>query len=209
MTGTPSTSADATSAARLVLESLGVSLADLQTTEEIAPTFREYVPTFASGVPASSRQLWIHYWRVLVEEWGDRRVDEPSYTELVELSLKVGERASTRKGSRGGQRARSNFIDAVKCLYRHAVDDDHVRANRNPADRLRRPTPSQTRRRALSLAQLTEINQVAGTTGRDPALDTLVLRQHTETACRRGGVLSLRRRDLNEQDCTLWLREKG
>ncbi|GAB3141322.1 hypothetical protein GCM10027258_23740 [Amycolatopsis stemonae] len=40
-------------------------------------------------------------------------------------------------------------------------------------------------------------------------MDTLVLRQHTETACRRSGVLSLRRRDLNEEDCTIWLREKG
>lgn len=213
MTDTRPKSADATSAARLVLESLGVSPADLQvsddaTTEKVAPTFREYVPRFASGVPESSRQLWIHYWRVLVEEWGDRRVDEPSYTELVELAIKVEERAKTRKGSRGGHGARSNFIDAVKCLYRHAVDDDYVRTNRNPTARLRRPAQSQTRRRALSVAQLTEINHVAGTTGPDPALDTLVLRQHTETACRRGGVLSLRRQDLNEQDCTVWLREK-
>jgi hypothetical protein len=61
VTGTPSASADPASAARLVLESLGVSLADLQRTEETAakatPTFRENVPRFASGVPASSRQL--------------------------------------------------------------------------------------------------------------------------------------------------------
>ena len=36
--------------------------------------------------------------------------------------------------------------------------------------------------------RLAEINQIAATTGDDPELDTLILRLHTETACRRGGA---------------------
>jgi hypothetical protein len=44
---------------------------------------------------------------------------------------------------------------------------------------------------------LVEINQAAATTGDDPELDMLLLRLHTETACRRGGALGLRPCDLD------------
>jgi hypothetical protein len=36
---------------------------------------------------------------------------------------------------------------------------------------------------------MSEINFYAGTTGDDPELDTLLLRLHTESACRTGGAL--------------------
>ena len=51
--------------------------------------------------------------------------------------------------------------------------------------------------------------RIAATTGDDPALDSLLLRFHTETACRRGGALNLRRVDLDERQCLVRLREKG
>ncbi|MGO9083354.1 MAG: tyrosine-type recombinase/integrase [Streptosporangiaceae bacterium] len=40
-------------------------------------------------------------------------------------------------------------------------------------------------------------------------LDTLLLRLHTETACRRGGALALRPADLDAEQCLVLLREKG
>ena len=43
----------------------------------------------------------------------------------------------------------------------------------------------------------------------DPELDTLLLRLHTETACRRGGALALRPADLDPDQCLVLLREKG
>ena len=58
-------------------------------------------------------------------------------------------------------------------------------------------------------ARLAEINQVAATTGDDPELDTLILRLHTEAACRRGGALALRPQDLDPDQCLVLLREKG
>jgi integrase/recombinase XerC len=58
-------------------------------------------------------------------------------------------------------------------------------------------------------SRLAEINQVAATTGNDPELDTLLLRLHTETACRRGGALALRPQDLDPDQCLVLLREKG
>ena len=40
-------------------------------------------------------------------------------------------------------------------------------------------------------------------------LDTLLIRLHTETACRRGGALVLRPADLDSRYCRVLLREKG
>ncbi|MEV6898774.1 hypothetical protein [Amycolatopsis sp. NPDC051372] len=48
----------------------------------------------------------------------------------------------------------------------------------------------------------------AATTGDDPERDTLLLRLHTETGCRRGGARGLRPRDLDETQCLVHLREK-
>jgi integrase len=72
-----------------------------------------------------------------------------------------------------------------------------------------KPRRRASSRPALPEARLAEINQVAATTGDDPALDTLLLRFHTETACRRGGALSVRRIDLDPVQCLVRLREKG
>ena len=70
------------------------------------------------------------------------------------------------------------------------------------ASRVRPRYPAKPRRlpstrRAVADTRLAEINQVAATTGDDPELDTLILRLHTETACRRGGALALRPADLD------------
>ena len=46
-------------------------------------------------------------------------------------------------------------------------------------------------------------------TGDDPALDTLLLRLHIETACRRGGALALMPEDLDPEQCLIRLHEKG
>ncbi|WP_332874700.1 site-specific integrase [Lentzea terrae] len=40
-------------------------------------------------------------------------------------------------------------------------------------------------------------------------LDSLIVRFHTETAARRGGALALRPKDLDEEQCLVYLREKG
>jgi integrase len=64
-------------------------------------------------------------------------------------------------------------------------------------------------RRAVTDDRLAEICQAAAEGGDDPELDTLLLRLHTETACRRGGALALRPSDLDPDQCLIQLREKG
>lgn len=89
------------------------------------------------------------------------------------------------------------------------MDDGLISEADNPARKVAKPRRLPTTRRALPDARLAEINQVAATTGDDPELDTLMLRLHTETACRRGGALALRPRDLDPDQCLVLLREKG
>ncbi|MGY1984437.1 tyrosine-type recombinase/integrase [Nocardia gipuzkoensis] len=64
-------------------------------------------------------------------------------------------------------------------------------------------------RHALNDQQLSEIFHAAATTGNDRELDALILRLHVETACRRGGVLNLRIRDLDPRYSQVYLREKN
>ncbi|WP_327118318.1 hypothetical protein OHB12_10020 [Nocardia sp. NBC_01730] len=105
--------------------------------------------------------------------------------------------------------AAQNTIAALRCLYRKAENDGHIPDGRSPARKLTRPRSRPSSRRAISSLVLAEINQVAGRTGNDPELDTLLLRLHTEKACRICGALALRRLDLDPGQCLIRLREKG
>jgi integrase len=79
----------------------------------------------------------------------------------------------------------------------------------NPARKVAKPCRLPSTRRAVPDARLAETNEIAAATGDDPELDTLLLRLHTETACRRGGALALRPADLDRDQCLIRLREKG
>jgi integrase/recombinase XerC len=114
-----------------------------------------------------------------------------------------------RRNARGGRGAAENLIAALRCLYRHAQDDGLISEQDNPARKVAKPRRLPSTRRAVADTRLAEICQVAATTGDDPELDTLILRLHTETACRRGGALALRPSDLDREQCLILLREKG
>jgi integrase len=61
----------------------------------------------------------------------------------------------------------------------------------------------------LTPDELSQINLVARTSGNDAILDALLLRLHSETACRRGGALGLRLADLDVERGLVRLREKA
>ena len=98
---------------------------------------------------------------------------------------------------------------ALRCVYRRAVDDGLIAEAGNPARKVAKPRRLPTTRRALPDTRLAQTNQTAAVTGDDPELDTLLLRLHTEIACRRGGALALRPRDLDAEQCLVLLWEKG
>ncbi|MFD9735686.1 tyrosine-type recombinase/integrase [Umezawaea sp. NPDC059074] len=199
-------------AARLLLARLGISaeqLLEKPGKDRPVPTIREYLEGVSEAVPPGTRRVYDTYWRRVVDVWGDRLLTEPTPLEIKRLSEQIKSQVVVRKNSRGGRTAAEHLIAALRCMYRHAVADKLMSEEDNPAIRVAKPRRLASTRRALSFARLAEINTVAGMAGNDPELDLLLLRLHTETACRRGGGLALRVNDLDVQQCLIRLREKG
>jgi integrase/recombinase XerC len=200
-------------AARLLLERMGITPEQLMTAQpaerQDVPTFREYVERVAEAVPIGTRRAYGTYWRRIVDAWGDRHIDEPTPLDIGRLCETLKGHVITRKNSRGGRSATEHLISALRCLYRHAVADGLIPEADNPAIHVAKPRRLPSTRRAIPEARLAEIATVAATTGNDPELDTLLLRLHTETACRRGGALALRPCDLDIDQSLILLHEKG
>jgi site-specific recombinase XerD len=98
-------------------------------------------------------------------------------------------------------------VSALRALFARAAAAGLVTTNRALA--LTKPRRTRSRRRALDDAELAELIDAVRTTSNDPDLDLLVVRFHLESGARREGALTLRRRDLDTQRATTWLREKG
>jgi integrase/recombinase XerC len=114
---------------------------------------------------------------------------------------------STPRAGAGG--AAEHTVAALRCVYKHAVADGILTEAENPAARVPKPRRLRSTRTALADGRLEELSRVAASTGDDPALDALLLRLHTETACRRGGALALLPEDLDAEQCLIRLSEKG
>jgi site-specific recombinase XerD len=209
----PGTSQQAVVEAALVLlERMGLSPADLTAVPQArkpVPTFAEYIPVVSAAVSAGTRRAYGSYWNRIVEQWGDRRLDEIAPSEIRQLMTWVKTHVVARRNARGGRSAQEHLVAALRCLYQRAVEDGLIGEADNPARKVAKPRRLPSTRRAVPEARLAEINEIAATTGDDPELDTLLLRLHTETACRRGGALALRSQDLDQDQCLVLLREKG
>ncbi len=199
-------------AARLILSRMGITPQDLLRNDADrpqAPTFAEYVPVVSAAVSAGTRRVYGSYWNRLVEHWGTRRLDEPTPSEVKQLSEYMRDHLVKRRNGRGGRLASEHLIAALRCLYNHAIADDVIREADNPAAKVAKPRRLQSTRRAIPPERIAEINQAAASSGNDPQLDTLILRIHQETACRRGGALALTPADLDPDQCLVLLKEKG
>ncbi|MEU1811683.1 tyrosine-type recombinase/integrase [Micromonospora aurantiaca (nom. illeg.)] len=199
-------------AARLLLARMGISPTDLleaAVAQPPAPTFAEYVPVVAAAVTAGTRRAYGSYWKRVLQLWGQRRLDEPTPSEIEQLAEYVKTHVVSRRNARGGRSAAEHLIAALRCLYKRAVADGFIAAADNPALKVAKPRRLPSTRRAVADTRLAEIYEVAASTGDDPALDSLLLRLHTETACRRGGALALRPADLDPDQCLILLREKA
>jgi integrase/recombinase XerC len=203
----------AVDAALLILERMGLSPDDLTAAataqRPAVPTFADYIPVVSATVTPGTLRAYGSYWNRVTEQWGTRRLDEPTPSEIKQLVAHVKANVVHRRNARGGRSAAENLIAALRCLYKHAEDDGFITERDNPARKVAKPRRLPSTRRAVADTRLAEICQVAATTGDDPELDTLILRLHTETACRRGGALALRPADLDREQCLVLLREKG
>jgi hypothetical protein len=79
-------------AALVLLERMGLSPADLAAVPQDrkpVPTFAEYVPVVSAAVSAGTRRAYGSYWNRVLEHWGNRRLDEPSPSEIRQLMAYV------------------------------------------------------------------------------------------------------------------------
>jgi integrase/recombinase XerC len=198
-------------AARVLLSRLGVTAEDLlgaPVARSAAPTFRDYIPVVAAGARPGTRRVYSSYWKRIDKHWGERRIDEPTSSQIRQFLVEMQSELVIRSG-RGGHSAAEHLIAALRCLYRHAEEGGLITPVGNPAKKVDKPRRPPSTRRAVADTRLAEIVQMAATTGDDPALDALILRLHIETACRSGGALALRPIDLDPDHCLISLREKG
>ena len=182
--------ASAIAAARLLLKKMGIDPADLLQDpagpSEI-PTFADYIPGVSQAVSDGTRRVYSTYWNRVVEAWGPRLITSVSPLEISQLAEDIKVNVIPRRNARGGRGAAEHLIAALRCMYNHAVADRFLSEAENPAARVPKPRRLPSARMALPDGRLAELSAVAGSTGDDPALDSLIIRLHTETACRRGG----------------------
>ncbi|MFI1239902.1 tyrosine-type recombinase/integrase [Nocardia salmonicida] len=206
--GSPVT-AETLAAARLLLAQMGIAATDLIDTAPTAPTFAEAIPRVRARLTAGTARTYGTHFDLLESRWANRSLGEPTHHELEELAQMVQMTARTNRASRGGTSAVEHYVSAVRCIYRYAEEAGWIRPQDNPARKLPIPTRRPSHRYAIPSGQVAEICQIAATSGDDPELDSLILRFHLETACRRGGALALRPQDLDRDQCLVFLREKG
>jgi len=200
-------------AALLLIARLGVSPADLiagaAASRPVVPTFAEFIPLVAAATTKGTRKAYGSYWNRILEAWGERRLDEPTALEIELLGKQIRAARLVRRNGRGGASSEEHFVAAIRCVYRRAIANGYFAEADNPAARVPKPRRLASSRRAVPDDRLAQINHAAATTGNDPQLDSLILRLHEETACRRGGALNLRPMDLDAEQCLIRLREKG
>ncbi|KGI80612.1 integrase, partial [Actinopolyspora erythraea] len=86
----------------------------------VVPTFAEYVPVVEQAVSVGTRRVYGSYWKRVLEFWGQRRLDEPTASEVKHLAEWVRSQRVLRRNARGGRSAVEHCIAALRCVYRHA-----------------------------------------------------------------------------------------
>lgn len=198
-------------AAHQALAELGVTIADLQASSPIAqtPTFRDYLPIVIAAAGPGANRTYGTYWARMATAWGDRRLDEVLASDIEAMKNTAAKTARSRRSSRHGRHAGEHVVAAARAIYNRAIADGLIDHKNSPAHRVMKPRRLPNTRRALTAWELDQINTTARISGNDTILDALLLRLHTETACRRGGALAIRLQDLDTDRCLVKLREKG
>jgi integrase len=88
-----------------------------------------------------------------------------------------------------GQGARQMCVSALRALFERMVSEGLI--DINPAKRISKGRPSETKRRALTDDELTQLLAVVATGGDDPELDLALTWAELELGARRAGIVGL------------------
>src|SRR5262245_27423248 len=133
---------DELAAAALLLDRMGISsdyLIHHDRAMRRIPTFAEYVPVVAEAASAGTIRTYHPYWQRIVQRWGDRRLDEPTPSEIRKFAQWITANITVRRNSRDGRGAVELFVSALRCIYAHAVDDGIIERVNNPSLKVRKP----------------------------------------------------------------------
>jgi len=123
------------------------------------------VPVVSAAVSAGIRRAYGSYWNRVLEHWGDRRLDEPTPSEIRQLMTYVKTHVVARRNARGGRNAEEHLVAALRCLYQRAVDDGLITEAGNPARKVAKPrrrTAASASRRTFTSAIGSSIRTRAG-----------------------------------------------
>jgi hypothetical protein len=155
-------------AALVLLERMGLTPADLAAVprdRKTVPTFAEYVPVVSSSVTARTRRAYGSYWNRGLEHWGDRRLDEPTPSQIRQLMAYVKTHVVARRNARGGRSAEEHLVAALRCLYRQAERDGLIAEADNPARKVDKPRRLPSTRRAVADTALARLRRISGVQG--------------------------------------------
>lgn len=158
------------------------------------PTLGEFAGQVLELLSGRTLGTYRHHILRLVDEFGDRRLDEVQPLELERLAVRTRRDALELRDAKHGFGAQESFVNATRFLFTCAQKAGHLREN--PSVALARPRRRRSVRRALSSDELAALFDAVMTTSRDPELDVLILAFARETACRREGILNLRVADV-------------
>lgn len=113
-------------------------------------------------------------------------------------------RRSSRNGRNAGEHPRRRRPRRLQPRHRYG----HIDPAPAPPTASRNPRRNPQHPSSLTIRELEDINTTARVCGNDVILDALLLRLHTETACRHGGALAITLEDLDPDHCLVQLREK-
>lgn len=194
--------------ARCIVAELGLRWTHLATPLAV-PIVSDYLPRVIAAASSAQRAKYGAYWHRAERLYGDKALDDIRVSDLLALQQQAINSACRRSNSRHGRHAGEGCLRAMRFLYRLAVADGLISSTANPAAVIPLPRRLPSPRRALTSRELAAIYDVVYSSGNDIALDSLLLRLHLETACRRGGALALTVDDLDGTLCSVRLREKG
>lgn len=129
-------------AARLLLARLDLSPEDLLAAPPAKPALPPSPPTLPwcrRRWPAGTRRVYGSYWNRIVDQWGQRRLAEPTPSDVRHLVEHVKASVVARRNARGGRSAAEHLIAALRCVYRHAEGDGLIDPVDNPARRVAKP----------------------------------------------------------------------
>jgi hypothetical protein len=96
----------------------------------------------SAAVTDGTRRAYGTYWNRITEQWGARRLDEPTPSEVRQLMKLVKANAVQRRNGRGGRSAEEHLVAALRCLYRRAEDDGLIGERDNPRPQGRQAAPT-------------------------------------------------------------------